>query len=156
LLTPHPYPGEDGEPGGRPLSAARQTEAGTESLATRWAAGAAVETIRRIGVDAIGRHVAPLAAHLLDGLARIPGLQTISPPSWELASGIVAVMLPGSTADQVRGLVERIWQEANVVVKFQPDYSGIRISVAAFNTESEIEQLLTVLHRLTPAVRVPR
>lgn len=148
LLTPHPYPGEDGEPGGRPLSAARQTEAGTEGLAARWAAGAAVETIGRIGVDAIGRHVAPLVTRLLAGLAEIPGLQVISPASFELASGIVAVVLPGTTAEQVRTLVERIWQEGRVVVKFQTDYAGIRISVAAFNTETEIERLLGVLRRL--------
>ena len=136
---------------GVPLSAARQTEAGTESLATRWAAGAAVDTIQRIGVDAIGRHVGPLVARLLDGLAGIPGLEVISPTSWDLASGIVAVVLPGRTAGQVRGLVQRIWQEAGVVVKFQTDYAGIRISVAAFNTPSEIEQLLAVLGRLLPA-----
>lgn len=148
LLVPHPYPGGDGGPGGRPATAAQRTEAGTESLAARWAAGVAVETIQRIGVDAIGRHVAPLVARLLDGLARIPGLSVISPPSWEMASGIVAITLYGTTADQVRALIERMWQEAHVVVKFQVDYAGIRISVAAFNTEEEIERLLAALRRV--------
>ena len=42
-----------------------------------------------------------------------------------------------------------------MVVKFQTDYAGIRISVAAFNTESEIEQLLAVLGRLLPARLLP-
>jgi cysteine desulfurase / selenocysteine lyase len=152
LLVPHPYFGGDGEPDGRPLSAARQTEAGTESLSARWAAGAAVEAIRRIGVDAIGRHVAPLVARLLDGLAGISAVQVISPRSWEVASGIVAVRLPGTTADQVRDLVERIWQEYKVVVKFQVDYAGIRISVAAFNTEAEIELLLAALDRVLNSI----
>ena len=97
------------------------------------------------------RHVGPLVRRLHDGLRGLPGLEVISPASWELASGILAVRLPGFTPEQVRALVVRIWQEEGVVVKFQPEYAGIRISVAGFNIEAEVERLLAALARLLPA-----
>jgi L-cysteine/cystine lyase len=151
LLMPHPDPRENGQAGERPLSAGGRTEVGTESLSLRLAAGAAISTVQRIGVEVIARHVAPLVRRLHDGLRGLPGLEVISPASWELASGILAVRLPGFTPEQVRALVVRIWQEEGVVVKFQPEYAGIRISVAGFNIEAEIERLLAALARLLPA-----
>ena len=117
----------------------------------RLAAGAAISTVQRIGVEVIARHAGPLVRRLRDGLAELPGLEVISPAPWELASGILAIRLPGFTPEQVRGLVARIWQEARVVVKFQPEYTGIRISVAGFNIEAEVERLLMALARLLPA-----
>jgi len=151
LFMPHPYPREDGQACERLLSAGGQTEVGTESLSLRLAAGAAISTVQRIGVEVIARHAGPLVRRLQDGLRGLPGLEVISPASWELASGILAIRLPGFTPEQVRALVVRIWQEARVVVKFQPEYAGIRISVAGFNIEAEVERLLAALARLLPA-----
>jgi selenocysteine lyase/cysteine desulfurase len=151
LLMPHPYPREDGQAGERLLSAGGQTEVGTESLSLRLGAGAAIATVQRIGVEAIAQHVCPLVRRMRDGLGELPGLEVISPASWELASGILAIRLNGFTPQQVRALVARIWQEAHVVVKFQPEYAGIRVSVAGFNIEAEVERLLAALARLLPA-----
>jgi len=151
LFMPHPYPREDGQARERLLSAGGQTEVGTESMSLRLSAGAAISSVQSIGVEAIARHTAPLVRRLQDGLRGLPGLEVISPASWELASGILAIKLPGFTPEQVRALVVRIWQEERVVVKFQPEYAGIRISVAGFNIEAEVERLLAALARLLPA-----
>lgn len=133
-----------------PLSAADRSEVGTHSPSLRLGASHAVELLQRIGLDRIETHIRCLTERLRQGLTQIPGFEMLSPVPWELSSGITSLDFPGCSAPRVQELIDRIWEEYRVVVKFQTDFSGIRISVAAFNSEEEVGRLLTALAQLLP------
>ncbi len=151
VFVPRPFPLEEIQASERPLTAGGQTEIGTESMGLRLGAGAAIETLQRIGLDAVEAHVSRLVRQLRDGLHLIPGLEVLSPTPWKLASGILAFSLPGWPPERVQALIAHIWREHQAVVKFQPEYAGVRVSVAGFNTEAEIEQLLAALAGSVPS-----
>jgi selenocysteine lyase/cysteine desulfurase len=148
-LRPRP---QTGEPVGNAslVAAASQTEIGTQSLSLRLGTGHAAEMVQRIGLDRIESHICALTARLRDGLRRVKGFNVLTPDPWELSSGITSLQFPHRSAAQVRRLIERIWVEYQAVVKFQVDFSGIRISVASFNSLGEVERLLAALTKLVP------
>jgi selenocysteine lyase/cysteine desulfurase len=156
----HPIAPESDE---RPLTASRQTEVGTQSMSLRLATGHAVDIVTLIGLEQIERHARELTAQLRDGLRQIsapsrahrhlPARQApvvLTPDSWELSSGITSLDFPDCSAEQVRSLIERMWLKFRVVVKFQNEFAGIRISVASFNSQEEVNQLLSALDELAP------
>jgi selenocysteine lyase/cysteine desulfurase len=132
------------------LSAAGRSEVGTHSPSLRLGASHAVELLQRIGLERIETHIRCLTDRLRQGLAHIPGFEMLSPVSWELSSGITSLDFPGCSAQRVQELIDGIWEEYRVVVKFQVDFGGIRISVAAFNSEGEVDRLLAALAQLVP------
>ena len=109
-----------------------------------------VEMMQRIGLNEIEDHSRELTAQLRDGLRRIDGLAVISPHPWEFSSGITSVTLHGYSPERVHDLIDRIWADFRVVVKFQVDFAGIRISVAGFNSHQEVERMLKALDFLVP------
>jgi selenocysteine lyase/cysteine desulfurase len=133
-----------------PLTAANLAEVGTQSLSLRLGIRHAVDVIQRIGLEHIEAHICELTRHLREGLARLEGFQVLTPDAWERSSGITSLYFPSRSADHVHDLIDRIWAEHRVVVKFQNEFSGIRISVASFNAPEEVEQLLTALAQLVP------
>jgi selenocysteine lyase/cysteine desulfurase len=150
-LTLHPQPC-DPDGASRPLTAAGLTEIGTQSMSLRMGTGHAVEIASRIGLQRIEGRARDLTAQLRDGLRQIEGFQILTPAAWEQASGITSLAFPGHSADQVRTLIQRIWHKYRVVVKFQNEFSGIRISIAAFNSQEEVERLLLALADLVPGM----
>jgi len=150
-LLPHPYPIEwNGNP--RPLTASGQTHTGTETLSLPIGAGHVIETFQRIGLDQIEDRIRDLTCRLRDGLREMRGFRVLTPYPWELSSGITSLEFPGRSPEQVQALIDRIWDEYRTVVKFQVDFSGIRISVAPFNSEEEVDHLLEALERFVPAM----
>jgi selenocysteine lyase/cysteine desulfurase len=132
-------------------------------MSLRLATGHAVDIVTLIGLEQIERHARELTAQLRDGLRQIsapsrahrhlPARQApvvLTPDSWELSSGITSLDFPDCSAEQVRSLIERMWLKFRVVVKFQNEFAGIRISVASFNSQEEVNQLLSALDELAP------
>lgn len=151
-LTPSPYPEEELHGNGPPASAATLTQLGTETMSLRMGAGHVVKMLQHIGIRQVEQHVRTLTRRLRDGLREIKGLEILSPYDWELSSGITSVCVPGWETERVHALIDRIWDEYRVVVKFQPEIAGVRISVAAFNSEDEVDRLLEAFEKLVPAM----
>jgi selenocysteine lyase/cysteine desulfurase len=42
-------------------------------------------------------------------------------------------------------LVERLYREQRILIKYQIEQTGLRVSLAAFNTHEEVELLLRAL-----------
>ncbi len=150
-LTLHLQP-SDADGARPPLTAAGLTEIGTQSMSLRMGTSHAVEIAGRIGLEQIEGRARKLTAQLRDGLRQIEGFQILTPAAWEQASGITSLAFPSHSADQVRTLIQRIWHEYRVVVKFQNEFSGVRISIAAFNSQEEVERLLLALADLVPGM----
>jgi cysteine desulfurase/selenocysteine lyase len=158
------YAGPSDSPSdGQELTASSQTEIGTQSVSLRIGTGHAVDILERIGVEQIERHARRLTAQLGDGLRQLCGPISgqprrssgqapviLTPESWELSSGITSLYFPDHSAERVRYLIERLWCDFRVVVKFQSEFAGIRISIAGFNSGEEVSRLLEGLDRLVP------
>jgi len=149
-LAPYPEPGA--ERGERPLTASGQTQTGTETMSMRIGAGQIIGAFLRIGIETIEAHGAALTRRLRDGLRQMAGFEMLSPYEWALSSGITSLRFAGRSEQDVHALIDRIWDEYRVVVKFQTDFAGIRISVASFNSVEEVDRLLAALQRLIPAM----
>lgn len=124
------------------INAGGRTELGTANHIARLAAGFTVDLLEHIGLPKLEATMRDLTAHLRAGLAAIPGLRVIGPLSWEESSAITTIKLTGASPEQHTRLVERLRTHHRIIVKTRPEVNGIRLSVAAFNTATEIEAAL--------------
>jgi L-cysteine/cystine lyase len=149
FLMPQP-PRGDPSYGGQQLSAAGQLEIGTQSASLRVGTVHVIEMLQRIGLRRIEAHVRELTSQLRDDLARAAGFTVLTPKPWELSSAITSLEFCDRSAERVHRLIKRMWLEHRVVVKFQSEFSGIRVSVASFNSPEEIDRLVRALATLVP------
>jgi selenocysteine lyase/cysteine desulfurase len=126
-------------------TAASRGEVGTTDLAARAGFAVALEMFGDIGVGTIERHVRGLTARLRAGLTDLPNVQMIGNLPPERSSGISSFGVEGWQAQQHRELVDRLYRQERILVKFQPEFAGIRVSLASFNSIEEIERLLEAL-----------
>ena len=116
---------------------ARRLEIGTTSAAPYVGLSTALERTTSVGVDAIERRIESLTTLLKD---KLPESALMSPRSFE--SGLIA--LDDDTPERT---VERL-STHDIKVKPISNPDGIRLSVHGFNTESEIEQFVSVYRDL--------
>ena len=114
---------------------ARRFELGTRALAPYVGLEAAVNTIQSVGLKRIEGQITRLTDRLKDGL----GDRLLSPADAE--TGLVTF-----AAEEPESLVERLGTE-EIKIRVLPDPHACRVSVHAFNTATEIDQLLDALER---------
>ena len=153
-FMPDPYPKNESHGGAEiRLSAANRTEIGSANRSLRAGAAHAIDTTLRIGLGEIERHNRELTDRLRNGLRRTSGIEPVTPSVWDLSSAITSVRLPGCSVAQVQELIKRLGHDYRVVVKHQWDFEGMRVSVASFNDEEDVERLLEGLEQLLRAIR---
>ncbi len=153
--NPHhaPIPTDaSGKPCYSQVTAATLNELGTSNAALRIGAGACVEIMQRVGLETIEKHVRALTAQLRAGLRAVPGIRVASPDAWEISSSITTIQLHEGSPARCQRLVERLLDDYRIVVKVRPEICGVRMGIAAFNTAAEIEQVLTAVAQLAPAI----
>ena len=130
-------------------TARSRTEIGTYNHALVVGLGRAVEIMQSIGLDTIQARIADLSRRLRRGVAQIDRARIITPLEPQKSAGITSVMFDGYTKADMDGLVARLQERHQALVKSQwltappdPVKVAMRISVAAFNDESEIDRLL--------------
>ena len=78
--------------------------------------------------------------------SRVPTLRLETPIPYELSSGIVTICLPGFISMSIsQSLLEH---ERVLVSSLEKDSSLIRISTHVFNTDEEMDRLVTGLCRI--------
>jgi cysteine desulfurase family protein (TIGR01976 family) len=115
---------------------------------------AAVEYIESVGMEAMQRYEAELGAHLLDGLAQLPGITVYGPGK----TGRVPTVAFTVTGHPPRAVCE--WLGADGICSWSGNYyavgvmealglpdGAVRVGLAHYNTFEEIERLL---ERLAP------
>ncbi len=130
----------DGTPTMKP-----RLEIGTESVALKVGVGAAVRLLQSIGLTRAQDQVRHLTRMLRDGLARMPGVQLLAEGYASEMSGITAFVVDDLDVRTMRQLTDDLWEHAGVVVKTQLDNESIRVSIACFNTQREVQRLLDAL-----------
>ena len=130
-------------------TARSRTEIGTYNHALVVGLGRAVEIMQSIGLDTIQARIADLSRRLRRGVAQIDRARIITPLEPQKSAGITSVMFDGYTKADMDGLVAGLQERHQALVKAQwltappdPVKVAMRISVAAFNDESEIDRLL--------------
>ncbi len=120
---------------------------GVCSLPSVFGLGAAIDYINTIGIATVESHNLALRAQLMAGLHTLPKLRVVSPASGVMASPLVSYVLPASIKSHE--LYERLLTKHKVVVKVVPGqwFNGHRISTHLFNTERDVEALITALRQ---------
>jgi cysteine desulfurase/selenocysteine lyase len=128
-------------------------EAGTGNIADAVGLGAALEYVERVGIEAIGRHehdLLTLATRLLDD---IPGLRIIGTAPEK--AGVVSFVLDGidpvevGTALNEEGIAVRAGHHcAQPILRRFGLESTVRLSLALYNTQSEIDAFAAAVRRI--------
>jgi selenocysteine lyase/cysteine desulfurase len=79
-------------------------------------------------------------------LAEFPGLEIITPRSYEHSAGIVTFRIPGVSSSTI---CSSLWEQERVLVApLAGDDEMVRVSTHAFNTAEECERLALGLERI--------
>lgn len=126
-------------------TAAALGEAGTTNLAQRAALHVALQTMQQIGMTNIASHCQQVTQQLRAGLQALPDVTLLGPAEPERTTGLVGFTISGYGVNECKQLVSRLYEEQRILIKYQPEQCGLRVSIAAFNTAGEVEQLLGAL-----------
>lgn len=125
------------------VTAASRIELGTSSHALPVGLGTAVDLISDMGVDAVEAYIANLVGQIREGLSQMEGIRFVTPePSVIKGSGLLSFAMDGYDAEAIQRLVRTMLDRHNIIIKYQPEITGIRVSPAGFNTEKEVESFL--------------
>ena len=130
-------------------------EAGTPNVADAIALGAACDYLDALGRDAIARHDQHLAALAYERLSALPGIRLIGPGRGGARSGLVSFAFEGVHAHDVvtfadeDGIALRGGHHCNQPLMRKLGLtSTTRASFYVYNTEQEIDVLVTSLRRI--------
>ncbi len=126
-------------------SAAVLGEVGTTNLAQRAGLHVALEQFQTIGVATVADYVNGLTRQLRAGLRQLPGVTLLGPDEPTQQTGLIGFTVAGWSATACQQLVERLYRQYHILIKYQPEHQGLRVSLAAFNTEAEVNALLDAL-----------
>jgi len=107
--------------------------------------GAAVDYVSAMGMDRIEAHNRALRDRVFAALHEVPRIRVVSAPTGSLASGLVTFMLPDDR--ESRAFQQTMRSKHNVELKMVPKnwMNGIRVSTHLFNTERDVDTLITAL-----------
>ena len=137
LLHPH-------EPGG----GATQYKLGHPAHALYAGVRASIELMESIGgVEAIQREVVRKADLLKENFDAVPGVRILSSRRPDSQTGIVTIALDGMDGDEVSRALRQRW-EIGQRSTHMTDPVGVRISVAFYTSEAELEALVEAVEVL--------
>lgn len=122
-----------------PPEGAKRFEFGAFPTPIYHATAKGIEYVRAIGIPEIETRALRLAAGLRTELKRLPGLTIESPESADTSTGVVTFRIDGIDGKDLNaGLRARQIITRPTFLKF----SGVRVSIAFFNTEEELEAVV--------------
>jgi selenocysteine lyase/cysteine desulfurase len=107
--------------------------------------GAAIEYVSAIGVGRIETHNLTLRNRLYEALQDVPKLQVVSAPPGPSASALLTYRLPDSI--ESNAFQQRMRAKHNIELKVVPKnwFNGNRVSTHLFNSEEDVDALVTAL-----------
>ena len=97
---------------------------------------------QEMGSEAVEKRTLALASRLKDALSEIPGVSVDSPREESQSCGLTSFHIQGLDPKEA---VSRLWEEHQIVVRQVGELSCIRVSTHVFNTEEEIERLVSAV-----------
>jgi selenocysteine lyase/cysteine desulfurase len=118
--------------------------AGTRNVATIIGLGEALDWHQNTGRKKIEDRCLSLARYCSQKLTGKKGLRIVSPSDLELHTGLVSILLDKASN---KVIFEKM-REQDIIIKLLPKYNALRFSLHVFNTEAEIDRMVSVLERL--------
>jgi cysteine desulfurase/selenocysteine lyase len=135
-------------------------EAGTPMIAPGIGLGAAVDYLRRLGMDNVREHELTLTRHALKRLAEVEGLRVIGPAKAEDRGGLAAFTMEGVHPHDAADLLDQLGIAvraghhcAQPLAALIGLSSTTRASFYLYNTTDEIDRLVEGLHRIRKVFR---
>jgi selenocysteine lyase/cysteine desulfurase len=123
---------------------ARRFEFGGRHLPLVGAMVTAVDWVAAFGWEAVEARAAMLASRLKAALARLPGVALLTPAPPPLSTGIVTFSLAEHQPGEVVGALRERWR-----IRSRPTmFNGVRISLAFFNTEEEVDLIAAAVEAI--------
>jgi len=107
---------------------------------------AAIDFLEGIGLEAVQDRVQALSRLAVERLTAIPRVVIASPRHPQLTSGLVSFSLDGASPQRV---VAYLWEQGKVVSRWVEHPPGVRLSLAFFNSEEEVEKVAACLRRFS-------
>jgi selenocysteine lyase/cysteine desulfurase len=104
--------------------------------------------MQAIGLEHVADHCRALAARLRAGLRQFPNVTLLGPTDPARTTGLIGFTVQGWTADDCKALVARLYRQQRILIKYQPEHIGLRVSIAAFNTAEDVDKLLDALEMM--------
>ncbi|HEX3511851.1 MAG TPA: SufS family cysteine desulfurase [Solirubrobacteraceae bacterium] len=127
-------------------------EAGTQPIAEAVALAAAVDYLGAIGMERVREHEQALTAHMLEGLASVPGLRVVGPPEAAARGGLASFTIDGLHPHDVAELCDREGvciraghHCAQPLMRCLGVGATARASVGVYNEHAEIDALVHAL-----------
>lgn len=139
------HPGDYDRLDWEPSRTARRFECGSPNMLGAMALEASLSLLEEVGMEQVAQGIGERMQWLLDGLARIPGVQLLSPPNPARRAGILSFRVDGW---ENQALFERL--RAEQVVCAQRG-GGIRFSPHFYTEPRVIEETLSLLRQLADA-----
>jgi selenocysteine lyase/cysteine desulfurase len=127
-------------------TAAMRGESGTTDITARVGFAETLKLLNSVGIEAIESHVRSLTQTFRSALLEMPRINLVSDMPIEQSTGITSFSVKGWNTQQHHDLVERAHVERKAILKYQPDFDGIRISFASFNSAEEVQDLIQLLN----------
>jgi len=134
-----------------PLDLRQKAEVGTYSHAKIIALGKAINNINQIGFSQITNHVDSMSSLLGNAVSKMENTRMITPRNINCSSGLISLDIEGKSAKEVQHAVAEMERE-KFLLKFQwltapydIEKFAIRISLAMFNTNKEVNHLIDAL-----------
>jgi hypothetical protein len=119
-------------------ASARRYEAGTIHSPAYAGWQAALEYVANIGSEQVFARILHLAQVARDIFRQVPGCAVLGPTNSAYWSGLLALRFADSDPKM---LAEQLWQEKRIITRWIPQPYAFRLSLHAFVTEQEIEQV---------------
>jgi selenocysteine lyase/cysteine desulfurase len=124
---------------------AARFEFGTRSLPLWAGMNAALDWWDERGAAPILAHMAALAAETKARVAAHPRLTLLTPHPWEHSSALLSFQVAGHP--DPLALLRLLW-ERRVIVRAVPELRAVRISIAPFTEQEDVDRLLAALDEL--------
>jgi selenocysteine lyase/cysteine desulfurase len=121
---------------------------GVVNLACILGLGKALEYLESVGINKVEKHNLSLQNRLSEKLRNISSLKIVSPPAGQLASPMLACVLPGKV-DRV-AFVKMLFEKHKLSIRAthkEFGFNGIRFCTHIFNTEKEVDFAAAVLQK---------
>lgn len=128
------------------LDEAKRFEFGTRNLADQGGFGKALDLWQEIGWAHVFAAIEAYTDRMKAALVALPGVVLETPLPYAKSAGIVTVSVPGFTS---AGLSASLLEHERMLVSsLEHDTSMIRISTHVFNTDEEIDRLVSGIQRI--------
>lgn len=134
------------------MPAPERFEAGTQPVSQAVALAEAVRYLQGIGMERVRAHEEHLAQRMLDGLAAVPGIRVVGPPSGVPRSGLVSFDVDGVHAHDVsqyldaQGIAVRSGHHcAQPLHRRLGLVATSRASTYVYTTEADVDRFLTAV-----------